>query len=211
MNKIRNEDLFKNHYPANRSPDRNSYLTAKVTQVITKSNEQSIKDSVNEFEKFFSIYETQIGSHQLLLLSELDAVDDEGNQYYIKCSKNLEVSQKWFNWWSNSVVSDMDYVAVGLKDGNDVLTQVKQIKVSELEDMLPDKWDTKLSLDFVNRFLDYVKNLTAEAPELEVFRVSFRKKFDHKVKSTKQRSQETIDEFVPEWFTSGDEWKQLMD
>ena len=45
----------------NRSVDKNPFLAAKVTQILTKTSGQSVADVVNEYEKYFSCYETSIG------------------------------------------------------------------------------------------------------------------------------------------------------
>ena len=41
--------------------DKTPFLTAKVVQILTEQNEETIEEVVNEYKKYFSCYETQIG------------------------------------------------------------------------------------------------------------------------------------------------------
>ena len=69
MNKIRlNEGLngWTDHRSEDRpqtkeTVDRNPFFVSKMAQIITQPNRQSVERVVNEFEKYFSCYETQIG------------------------------------------------------------------------------------------------------------------------------------------------------
>ena len=128
-------------------------------------------------------------------MSEMDAIDDEGNQYDIKCAKHLNFGQKLFNWWSHCVVADIDYILIGLKDNNEVLKSVHKLKVEEMPDMSTFRWNTEKSFDFVNRVLDYVKRLLESADDLDVYKVWFKKR-DNCVRSAKLPA----NYFIPNWF-----------
>jgi len=214
MNKIRFSDHSKGRHSRDQSlepsltretafVDKNPYFAAKVTQIVTKSDEQVINRSVNEFEKCFNCFETQIGGHRLLLMSEMDAIDEDDNQYDIKCSKNMVFGQKLLNWWSQCVVADIDFVMVGIKDNENVLKEIRRVKVSEIPEMVSFRWKTDESFAFVNRFLDYMKDVMKDCKDLDVFRVQFRKR-DKCVRS----SELTVNTLLPNWFTSAEEWDQ---
>ena len=145
----------------------------------------------------------------MLLMSEMDAIDEEGNQYEIKCANHTNFGQKLFNWWSHCVVADIDYILIGLKDGNEILKSVDKLKVEDLPQMPAFRWNTEKSFDFVNRVLDYVKQLLEGAPDLDVYKVMFKKR-DNCVRSVKLPA----NYFIPNWFTgqtSEETNDQLMD
>ena len=142
-------------------------------------------------------------------MSEMDAIDEEDNQYDIKCSKNMAFGQKLLNWWSQCVVADIDFVMIGIKDNENVLKEIRRVKVSEIPEMVSFRWKTDESFAFVNRFLDYMKDVMKDCKDLDVFRVQFRKR-DKCVRSSRL----TVNTLLPNWFTSGeecDEWDHQFD
>ncbi|XP_054156350.1 uncharacterized protein LOC128954777 [Oppia nitens] len=178
-----------------------TYLATKVTQIITNGDKQAINTAINEYEKYFKCYETNIGVHRLLLMSEIDAIDEEDNYYDIKCSKSTAFGQKLLNWWAGCVVADIDYILVGIQDNNNVLKQIDKMAVREIPDLPRFRWNCDEAYDFVNRILNYIKELMKDAEDLDTYKVYFRKRDRNCVRSAKQ----PINGLLPVWFTSGTE------
>ncbi len=131
-------------------------------------------------------------------MNEFDAVDEEGVRYEIKCAKNVRYRQKLLNWWSHCVVADIDYILIGLRDNNDILNQIVKLKTEELPEMDEFRWNRYESFNFVNRFLNHMKDLFKEANDGDIYRVSHRKG-DRIVRKTKL----TDNKLLPDWFLEG--------
>ncbi|CAG2109065.1 unnamed protein product [Medioppia subpectinata] len=183
--------------------DKNTYFAAKVTQIVTNGDKEANSRAVNEFEKCFNCYESKIGGHRLLLMSEMDAIDEEGNQYEIKCSKSMAFGQKLLQWWANCVVADIDRIIVGLKDSEDVLKEIQTVDVSEIPSMSSFRWNTDESFGFVNRCLNFIQEVLKDSKDLDTFRVVFRKRFKN-IRVYKQSTHGLL----PNWFTAEEEWDE---
>lgn len=65
-----------------RRTDMQSYYGVYLEHILTHENPESTVP--NELEKVFTVQEVQFGSHQILCLNEIDAVDENGDFVEIK-------------------------------------------------------------------------------------------------------------------------------
>jgi len=142
----------------------------KFQQLATGGN---VNEPVNEFEKHFLIFSAEFGSHQLLLLTELDAVDSDGGLYKFamkspRHSDGGELAEKFTKrklpeLWAQSVLTNSRATIVGQRDHDGSVTKVEVIDREGWENQLESNMVLKqnlkpqIQLDFLNRFLDYVK------------------------------------------------------
>ena len=146
-----------------RSSDPLMYSRLNLLHLTT---DRRVDEINSEYDKYFAINLIEYESHRLLTLSEVDAIDDNESIFGINTSRLIRSAkdQQFFSQnkllrvWSKAVIQGSDRCLIANTSNDNILADIQVYKVSDILESTANYWSHIVSIDFLNRFLTFVKN-----------------------------------------------------
>lgn len=206
-------------------------------QSDSSSSEPDLSKPCVETEEFNIIYQTFLNEHELVFGAESDGVSCETDteklaadmeteqviEYLnsvafveLKTSAITKTGKQKFNfrkykslrWWVQSHLVGVDKVVCGYRDDNGIVKELKSYSLADL--VMEEFWSPKVCLNFLDRFLDFVKlsfekeiikkhgaMYVHDVQRLPIMSLTFEWKSHHPVQITACN-----EDILPEWFTN---------
>ena len=97
---------------------------------------------------------------------------------------------KLIKWWAQSYLAGVPKVICGFRDHNTL--EIPRIVRHER-----DMWDASICINFLNKFLTWVKSVVAKDDNKKVYMFSWRTPF---IQVTVSEMEDESHAFLPEWF-----------
>ncbi|XP_054164719.1 uncharacterized protein LOC128962371 [Oppia nitens] len=145
--------------------NRRSYCLLNFFQLATDRDETD----KSEYIKHFAINCVQLGSHRLMTLNEVDAIDDNGQSVDLKLVNLIRGSRdqqffekkKLLRFWSKAFIQGMDKIVIANIDDN-YLKDIEVRKVSEIPESGASYWSSGRCIELLKRFLKFMKSNVKE-------------------------------------------------
>lgn len=128
-------------------------------------------------------------SHSLVFGAELDAIipnvmETGGflkNFVELKTTKRMEneyqyrnfLKYKLLKWWAQSYLVGVPLIVCGYKDNKGIVKKLEQLNIESFPDLCVEFWSANVCLNFLNKFLNHVKELvTIDDPNV-VYQFAF--------------------------------------
>ena len=127
-----------------------------------------------------TVVATSINNHALTYAGEVDCCLSEqhsslNNYCEIKTSKgtsindlNFERNPKFFKWWLQSYLVNIESIQVGLRDDNGIVRQVVACSTNQIYQAVSRRNNDSLCFNFLNGFLDLIKQFCTQDDELYI-------------------------------------------
>ena len=186
-----------------------SYCTLKFVWMFTDRDE----NQMNEHEKYFVVWKSQFGDHKMLTFNEIVAVDGLGQFIDMKVipsyftfdyekatfKSKKAFRQRMLKWWCNSIISGNKQVVIGKRNVNNILTEIETKTMEDIVNYSKPHWSQHKCMDFLNRFLDFIKQNVND--ELEVYQFDYNTGQDY-INCFNVGPNEKFN-VLPEWFIQG--------
>ncbi|XP_075228083.1 decapping and exoribonuclease protein-like [Lycorma delicatula] len=139
---------------------------------------------LNENEELCCVFERRIGGHRIVYGAEMDGVVSDKilsvdgleeslskvQFIELKTSRIIERFNqdrnfrryKMLKWWSQSYLVGIKTIICGFRDDNGIVKILKRYDVDELPKLASGLWDKNVCLNFLNRFLHFVRQVILE-------------------------------------------------
>lgn len=217
LSKIRHEEIFNK-----RKPEVNvgAYCRARLDYLFSGREDIEGDGIINEYEKYFVIQASEFGNHNLITLSEVDALEETElgcHNVEIKLTrpaqtfkaKRNKVQRDYLQWWAQAAVGGIDTIVAGYKTARNMLTDYERFDVGELAENSKTEWQTTKCYHFLDQFLQEVKKKATE--EDVVYKFVFKGGDQDYVKCYKIVNPSEDNCFLPKWFTNPDEFEYPAD
>lgn len=143
-----------------------------------------VESILNTEEEMCCVFNRMLGDHRLIYGAEMDGIEsdhvldvekDKGilsktEFFELKTSRSITSHRgditfrrrKLLKWWSQSYLVGVKYIICGFRDDHGIVKTLKRYKVSEIPQLGSDFWDPSVCLNFLHRFLSYVKRIILE-------------------------------------------------
>jgi RAT1-interacting protein len=183
------------------------YLTADAVDSLPDRNAP-----VNTKEAFLSIVRACLATrHTIVLSAEVDCCDKDNHHEYIelKTTKGMEPSHHSYTmlrWWAQCVLNGTEKIVCGFKDPNGIVRELRSYRTSDLpgscKKLLPDCWKPKVCWNFLDQFLQHVKDTVKQDYNEAIYVFSFIPKSDPDNVTCEVESPPGLQYlFLPAWFT----------
>lgn len=141
------------------------------------------EEGVNENEEYCCVVRSRLESHSLVYGAEVDGADPSKYKtphsdlkafVELKTSKELITDNdyrslyrfKLKKWWSQSYLVGIPRVVCGFRDAEGIVHTLNTYEVEEMPFISKDYWKPAVMLNFLNKFLDFVKiHVQVDDPE----------------------------------------------
>ena len=193
-----------------------SYGGFRFEYYITKPANPEANDDDLDFQthnEFCCIARTRLGRHSLVYGAEMDCIEstvrsldpDLSDFVEIKTTQSVDNQRQWdnlvkfkmFKWWCQCYLIGIPTVVCGYRDNSMVVREIERLKVADMPKMATKFWSPDACLLFLNRFLDFAKQVVLEDDPSLMYEFNWEPGSDVTVRKTTA----TEDRFViPKWF-----------
>jgi RAT1-interacting protein len=182
------------------------------------NSEPDLNASVNNKEAFLSVVRARLGTrHNIVFTSEIDCCEKNNDQEkYIELkTKDVKKSEKheknlyrytMLHWWAQCVLNGTEKIVCGFKDPNGIVRELQSYSTSALpesfKNLLPDCWKREVCWNFLNQFLQHVKDTVKQDYNEAIYVFNFIPKSDRDNVTCEVESPPDLQYlFLPAWFT----------
>ena len=193
-----------------------SYGGFRFEYYITEPANPEVDDKDLDFQhhnEYCCIARTRLGKHSLVYGAEMDCVENCKQAsdpaltdfVEIKTTRTVDNQRQWknmvqfkmFKWWAQCYLIGIPTLVCGYRDDQMVVREIEILKVSDMPKMGRQFWSPDVCLRFLNRFLDFVKQIVTEDDPNVMYEFSLEPNREVTVRKTVP----TADRFViPKWF-----------
>lgn len=126
---------------------------------------------------YYVVVKTHLGRHSLAYGCEMDCVSDrsrakdpelkdlieiKSTQTVTNRFKEQKLFKKMMKWWFQCYLTGIETIVCGYRDHDNYVRKIDKIIVKELPKLGRGIWSPKVCLNFLNRFLDFVKQVATD-------------------------------------------------
>ncbi|XP_075550444.1 decapping and exoribonuclease protein-like [Dermacentor variabilis] len=160
----------------NKKLERSKYWGVKFHRSMTTTDPEVVPDEdelVREGDTYNAVLRGQLGSHSLLMATEVKAVDpsvkcESGSTAgYVEFKTNRILSPPWhrsnfyrhklLSWWAQSRLGGVPRALCGFRDDEGWLMHIKEFDVMTMPDKAEGQWSEDVCMQFCDRLLSFIK------------------------------------------------------
>lgn len=181
-----------------------SYGGFRFEYYVTEPADPEANDDDLDFQRhneYCCVARTRLGRHSLVYGAEMDCVSNKSQAadpqlsdfLEIKTTRTIDNQRQWdnmvrlkmFKWWAQCYLIGIPSVVCGYRDDNLMVREMEILQVSEMPKMGAKFWSPSVCLRFLNRFLDFVKQIVTEDDADTMFEFNWEPNSDVSVRKTR--------------------------
>ncbi|XP_029657264.1 decapping and exoribonuclease protein [Octopus sinensis] len=190
------------------------YWGVKFEQYLTSATKESKPDTtgiVNNCEAFCSVVRTRLKSHSLVFAGEVDCICPQQKEYIeLKTSREIyNKSQddnfkrfKLIKWWGQSFLIGVPTIVCGFRDDDGIVHRLQKYHINMLPNLakdLPNSWYPKVCINFLDQFLNFIKETVKDNDHRSVHLFSREPKKYNNIRY-QYLGKDSEYNFIPDWF-----------
>ena len=113
---------------------------------------------------------------------------------------------KLIKWWAQSYLAGVPKVICGFRDHTGCVRKLQTYNTLEIPRIVRherDMWDASICINFLNKFLTWVKSVAVKDDDKKVYMFSWRTPF---IQVTVSEMEDESHAFLPEWFIKSQDY-----
>lgn len=192
-----------------------SYVTSLVDKSRQNKTEETARESraSNDSEAFITVIRARLNKHSLVFGAEVDCrTKDHGEApaNYIELKTSLKPHNhhhhytfkryKLIKWWAQSYLAGVPKIICGYRDHNGQVKEFQTFNTLAIPRLVRDEenlWDSSICLNFLDRFLDWVKTVVVKSGPGVMYTFSWREPFEE---VTFTETSDEVHCVLPDWY-----------
>lgn len=192
-----------------------SYVTSLVDKSHQNKTEETARESraSNDSEAFITVIRARLNKHSLVFGAEVDCrTKDHGEApaNYIELKTSLKPHNhhhhytfkryKLIKWWAQSYLAGVPKIICGYRDHNGQVKEFQTFNTLAIPRLVRDEenlWDSSICLNFLDRFLDWVKTVVVKSGPGVMYTFSWREPFEE---VTFTETSDEVHCVLPDWY-----------
>lgn len=192
-----------------------SYVTSPVDKSIQNKNGTAKTESrpSNDSEAFITVIRTRLGKHSLVFGAEVDCCakkDGEAPGNYIELKTSVQPHHhnqhftfkryKLIKWWAQSYLAGVPKIICGFRDHHGTVKQLQTYNTLAIPRLVRDEeglWESSICLNFLDRFLAWVKTVVAKSGPDTVYMFTWKEPFEEVTVSEVLGGSHRV---LPDWY-----------
>lgn len=176
---------------------------------------------LNEMEKYYELVNSQFGSHSIIALREIDAIDEQGRRIELKTYKEREDEKqkrlqtlKKLEWWAQAKLGNIDRFVLAVRNDEGSIDKIIEHAVDDLaDDETRAIWKLDKVLITFNAILSLIKaSITQDDPH-KMYRLKSFKSDVQIFELEEDDSEEAakLPDVLPKWFIDSAPFPSAME
>lgn len=191
-----------------------SYVTSQVEGSLKPTNgtKKSERPASNDSEAFITVIRTRLGKHSLVFGAEVDCCAKENGDApanYIELKTSVQPHHhnqhftfkryKLIKWWAQSYLAGVPKIICGYRDHNGFVKELQTFNTLAIPRLVRDKgmWDSSICLNFLDRFLGWMKEIVRKSGPDVVYLFSWKEPF---IEVTVSEIVDGSHRVLPDWY-----------